>query len=54
MALIKIMILKLYMYTHMTFIKNILKTKTKKTKKTKKRRKKERKRDIHEEINDNN
>ena len=35
MALIKIMILKLYMYTHMTFIKNILKTKTKKTKKKK-------------------
>ena len=44
MALIKIMILKLYMYTHMTFIKNILKTKTKKTKKKKKKgeRKKER------------
>ena len=43
MALIKIMILKLYMYTHMTFIKNILKTKTKKTKKKKKgERKKER------------
>ena len=50
MALIKIMILKLYMYTHMTFIKTILKTKTKKTKK----KKGERKRDIHEEINDNN
>ena len=44
MALIKIMILKLYMYTHMTFIKNILKTKTKKNKKKKKKgeRKKER------------
>ena len=42
MALIKIMILKLYMYTHMTFIKNILKTKTKKNKKKKGERKKER------------
>ena len=43
MALIKIMILKLYMYTHMTFIKNILKKKKKKTKKKKKgERKKER------------
>ena len=42
MALIKIMILKLYIYTHMTFIKNILKTKTKKKKKKKGERKKER------------
>ena len=45
MALIKIMILKLYMYTHMTFIKNILKTKTKKKKKKKKE--KERKKERH-------